>query len=90
MTEFIRVRQAEGPKHEFDVSIPEYEANKDLYFVVDDTPVLEVRPTDYGNADRGDTEAAPAKQKKPSTSKPKTPVVPPAPTTIPQPPQTTE
>lgn len=36
---FIRVRQAEGPRHEFDISEAAYKRNKGAYVVVDKKPV---------------------------------------------------
>lgn len=49
MTEFIRVRHADGPKHEFDISVPEVEANPELYVVVDAEPVTVAREATYAD-----------------------------------------
>lgn len=41
---FMRVRQAVGPAHEFDVAVATYDRNPDAYVVVDKTPVASPRP----------------------------------------------
>lgn len=41
---FIRVRQAKGPAHEFDISEAAYARNKAAYAVVNKTPVASPRP----------------------------------------------
>lgn len=47
MTEFIRVRAKDGPKHEFDAPLQEVEANPELYLVVDSEPVTQPRDVTY-------------------------------------------
>lgn len=47
---FIRVRHAEGPAHEFDISEAAYERNKQAYKVIDKTPVAVSRPVIYKQA----------------------------------------
>ncbi|MEO5920611.1 MAG: hypothetical protein ABIQ01_05650, partial [Pseudolysinimonas sp.] len=47
MTEFIRVRAADGPKHEFDAPLAEVDANPDLYVIVDKNPVTTPRDPLY-------------------------------------------
>lgn len=44
MEGFKRVRSRRGPKHEFYVSVAQYEANKGLYSAVKDSPVAVPRP----------------------------------------------
>lgn len=39
MSSFVRVRAADGPKHEFYAASGEVEANPDLYEVLDPKPV---------------------------------------------------
>lgn len=39
MSSFVRVRAADGPKHEFYAASGEVAANPDLYEVLDKTPV---------------------------------------------------
>lgn len=41
---FIRVRQARGPAHEFDISEAAYARDRGAYGVVDKTPVAKPRP----------------------------------------------
>lgn len=47
MTQFIRVRSADGPAHEYDVSVDEAAANPESYIVIDDAPVDQPRPVNY-------------------------------------------
>lgn len=47
MAEFIRVRQAQGPKHEFDINTAAYERDKRAYVVIDKQPVAFPRPAEY-------------------------------------------
>lgn len=47
MTPFIRVRSADGPKHEYDVSPELVVAFPDDYVVIDDTPVDSAREPTY-------------------------------------------
>lgn len=47
MIQFIRVRSAEGPAYEYDVSVDEVAANPEAYVVVDDSPVDASRPAEY-------------------------------------------
>ena len=47
---FIRVRAASGPAHEFDVSEDAYQAEPDLYEVLDSKPVDVSRPAVYVSA----------------------------------------
>ena len=47
MTQFIRVRSADGPAHEYDVSVDEAAANASAYVVIDDAPVDQPRPVNY-------------------------------------------
>lgn len=49
---FIRVRQAEGPAHEFDVSEAAYKRNQSVYEVVDSKPVAVSRPAKHVKARR--------------------------------------
>lgn len=44
---FIRVRQAEGPAHEFDIPEAAYARDKGAYVVVDKRPVASPRPAKY-------------------------------------------
>lgn len=44
---FIRVRQATGPAHEFDVPAAAYARKKHAYVVVDFEPVATPRPVKY-------------------------------------------
>jgi hypothetical protein len=44
---FIRVRAAEGPRHEFDVAEAELAAFPDIYEVLDPEPVDEARAASY-------------------------------------------
>lgn len=41
---FLRVRQASGPAHEFDISEAAYLFDKSAYKVMDSTPVAKPRP----------------------------------------------
>lgn len=47
---FIRVRQASGPAHEFDISEAAYRSNPGAYKVLDKTPVAKSRPVKYVQA----------------------------------------
>lgn len=47
---FIRVRQKDGPAHEFDISEASYKRNKGAYVVVDKRPVAKSRPVKYSQA----------------------------------------
>lgn len=44
---FIRVRAAQGPLHEFDVSESVVAADPNTYVVIDSKPVAESRPATY-------------------------------------------
>lgn len=55
---FIRVRQAKGPKHEFDISEAAYAQRKRAYVVVDKAPVEKPRPANYEAAFVVKTQAA--------------------------------
>ncbi len=44
---FIRVRQATGPAHEFDIAEAAYARDKDAYEVIDKEPVDSPRPAKY-------------------------------------------
>lgn len=44
---FIRVRQASGPAHEFDISEAAYKRNKGAYKVIDPKPVAAPRPVKH-------------------------------------------
>lgn len=48
---FIRVRAAEGPRHEFDVAEAEYAATPDVYDLLDPVPVVEARSPRYVTAE---------------------------------------
>lgn len=54
---FIRVRQADGPAHEFDISEAAYARNKRAYSVVDKTPSAVSRPVKYVQAKPADSVA---------------------------------
>lgn len=60
---FIRVRQAKGPAHEFDISEAAYAQRKRAYVVVDKTPVAAPRPAKYAPA-KAKSAAAVAKEGK--------------------------
>lgn len=47
MTQFIRVRSADGPAYEYDVSVDEATAHPAAYVVIDDTPVDVPRAAEY-------------------------------------------
>jgi hypothetical protein len=51
MSGFIRVRSAEGPKHEYDVSPELVAAFPDDYVVIDDEVVDQPRPATYDIGD---------------------------------------
>lgn len=57
---FVRVRSAEGPKHEYFASVTEVAAHPNLYTVVDKEPVSVPAPVVY---------AKPAKQARRSVGK---------------------
>lgn len=73
MTQFIRVRSADGPKHEYDVSPDLVAAFPDDYVVVDATPVESPREPKYV------TEKATKPASSKSASKPAKPAAPAAP-----------
>lgn len=62
---FIRVRQADGPAHEFDISEEAYARKPDAFEVIDKTPVAKSRPDKHQRGRR------PLNAKRSSASKPK-------------------
>ncbi len=56
---FIRVRQAEGPAHEFDISEAAYKRNKSAYEVLDPKPAAISRPAKHVKTRRSVKPAAP-------------------------------
>jgi hypothetical protein len=56
MTGFIRVRSADGPKHEYDVSPELVAAFPDDYVVIDDEVVEQARPATYDIGDSSEEE----------------------------------
>lgn len=56
---FIRVRQAKGPAHEFDVPETERARNKGAYKVLDSKPVAVPRPVKYVQATPAKTAGKP-------------------------------
>lgn len=57
---FIRVRQASGPAHEFDISEAAYKRNKGAYKVIDSKPVATSRPVSYVQVKPATSAAKPA------------------------------
>jgi hypothetical protein len=47
MTQFLRVRAATGPKHEFHAAVGEVAAHPELYTVLNDEPVSKSEPPTY-------------------------------------------
>lgn len=66
---FVRVKSAResDPQHEFDVSVVEFEANSELYALVDDVVADDSRPPLYvsppGVEPESEPEPAPKKRK---------------------------
>lgn len=60
---FIRVRQARGPAHEFDISEAAYARDKQAFKVIDKQPVAIPRPTEFKTAPAVVTAAKPAEKK---------------------------
>lgn len=60
---FIRVRQADGPAHEFDIAEAAYARQRDAYTVVDDQPADFPRPAKYKATPVAKTAAKPAEKK---------------------------
>lgn len=56
---FIRVRSAQGPAHEYDISEAAYARNKAAYKVIDRTPVATARLATYAAVKPKTTSAAP-------------------------------
>lgn len=56
---FIRVRQAEGPAHEFDISEAAYARNEGAYKVIDSKPVAKSRAAKYVQAKPAETAGKP-------------------------------
>lgn len=60
---FIRVRQAKGPAHEFDIPVAAFERRKRAYRVIDKQPVAVPRPAEYKATPVAQAAAKPAENK---------------------------